>query len=167
MYAAPFIAPLSYAGVGLLLIMNRLTDHRTREWSLWVMFLAWCGFCGNFVLSVIDHAQNGFFHASEWIPVASSALAVGFLLIPLFARVDRPFLQLCAAILGLQALVGVTGFVLHGLADVNGTGPTLLDRIVYGAPILAPLLFADLVILAGIGLFVLYRDHCDNAVVRS
>lgn len=158
-YAAPFVAPLAYTGVGLLLIMNRMTDHQTREWSLWVLFLAWCGFCGNFVLSVTDHAQNGFFHATEWIPVVSSALAVGFLIIPLLVATDRPFLRLCAAALVLQAGAGLWGFLLHGLADLYGTGPTLLDRIVYGAPILAPLLFTDLVILASIGLYVLYRDH--------
>lgn len=156
-YAAPFAAPLAYTGIGLLLVMNRMVDHRSRDWSLWVMFLALGGFVGNFIFSVTDHAQNGFFHVTEWIPVASSALAVGFLVMPMLMKVDRAFLRWCGWVMLLQASVGVLGFVLHGLADLHGTGPTLFDRVVYGAPIFAPLLFADLVILALIGIVILYR----------
>jgi hypothetical protein len=57
----------------------------------------------------------------------------------------------------LQAIVGLLGFALHCHADVHGVGPTLFDRVVYGAPIFAPMLFPDLVLLAGIGLWVLYQ----------
>jgi len=42
------------------------------EWPLWAIFLALGGFVGNFTFSVTDHAQNGFYHSSEWIPVCSS-----------------------------------------------------------------------------------------------
>jgi hypothetical protein len=157
-YAAPFAAPLAYTGIGLLLIMNRMVDPETREWPLWVVFLALGGFVGNFVFSVTDHAQNGFYHVTEWIPVVSSGLAVGFLLVPLIAPVSQAYLRVCAAIMVLQASVGVVGFALHGLADWHGVGATLKDRIVYGAPIFAPMLFPDLVLLAGIGLWVLYRQ---------
>jgi hypothetical protein len=37
---------------------------------------------GNFALSLTEHAENGFFHWTEWIPVASSAFAVGVLRVP-------------------------------------------------------------------------------------
>src|SRR5262249_55214900 len=76
-YTAPFAAPLAYAGIGLLLIMNRMVDPRSAEWALWVLFLALGGFVGNFIFSLADHAQNGFFHETEWLPVAASAFAVG------------------------------------------------------------------------------------------
>jgi hypothetical protein len=156
-YAAPFAAPLAYTGIGLLLIMNRMVPQDSREWPLWVIFLAWGGFVGNFVFSVTDHAQNGFFHLTEWIPVISSALAVGFLVLPLLTSVNAQYLAACGLVMLLQASVGVIGFALHFHADWNGVGPTLLDRIVYGAPVFAPMLFPDLVILAGIGLFGLHR----------
>ena len=81
-YTAPFAAPLAYTGLGLLLIMNRMVDADSAEWPRWVLLLALGGFVGNFVFSLTDHAQNGFFHATEWIPVAASAFAVGFLLVP-------------------------------------------------------------------------------------
>ena len=57
----------------------------------------------------------------------------------------------------LQAGVGVLGFGLHLHADIYGVGPTLFDRMIYGAPVFAPMLFPDLVLLAFIGLWVLYQ----------
>jgi hypothetical protein len=156
-YAAPFAAPLAYTGIGFLLIMNRMVETESAEWPLWVIFLALGGFVGNFVFSVTDHAQNGFYHVTEWIPVASSALAVGFMIVPLIMKVNRPYLVLCAALMLFQAAVGVLGFALHFRADVIGVGPTLFDRVVYGAPVFAPMLFPDLVLLAAIGLWELYR----------
>jgi hypothetical protein len=162
-YAAPFAAPLAYTGIGLLLIMNRMVDADGMEWPLWVIFLANGGFAGNFIFSVTDHAQNGFYHPSEWIPVCSSALAVGFMIVPLVMRVSRAFLRLCALLMLLQAAVGLLGFGLHLRADIHGMGPTLLDRIIYGAPIFAPMLFPDLVLLAFIGLWVLYKQMTPTA----
>ena len=156
-YAAPFAAPLAYTGIGLLLIMNRMVNADGMEWPLWVIFLALGGFVGNFIFSVTDHAQNGFYHRSEWIPVCSSALAVGFMIVPLIIRVSRAFLRVCAFLMLLQAAVGLLGFGLHLRADIHGAGPTFLDRVIYGAPIFAPMLFPDLVALACIGLWVLYQ----------
>jgi hypothetical protein len=53
--------------------------------------------------------------------------------------------------------VGLVGFYLYVRPDLRALGPTWFDRIIYGAPIFAPLLFVDLVILALIGLWVLRR----------
>ena len=156
-YAAPFAAPLAYTGIGLLLIMNRMVPEEKTEWSLWVIFLALGGFAGNFIFSVTDHAQNGFYHPTEWIPVISSALAVGFLFVPLIMQVNRAFVKVCAAVMLFQAAVGILGAILHARADIYSTGPTLFDRVVYGAPVFAPMLFPDLVMLASIGLWVLYQ----------
>src|SRR5262245_17131684 len=101
-YAAPFAAPLSYTGLGLLLIVNRMVDPRSEEWAYWILLLALGGFLGNFVFSLSDHAINGFFRKIEWLPVASSAFAVSFLAVPFLVKVERRFLFLCAAILMLQ-----------------------------------------------------------------
>lgn len=153
-YAAPFAAPLAYTGLGLLLIANRLVAPGTGEWARWVLLLALGGFVGNFVFSLTDHAQNGFFNAIEWVPVASSGIAIGFLLVPFLRPVNRAYLRLTAVILLAQALVGVLGFGLHAMADLREAGP-LLERILSGAPPMAPLLFVNLSLLAGIGLWVL------------
>jgi len=154
-YAAPFAAPLAYTGLGLLLIANRLLTPDSLEWGQWMLFLALGGFMGNFVFSLTDHATNGFFNPLEWLPVVTSAFAVGFLLVPLLVSVPRSFLWACAGVLGVQAVVGLVGFALHAAADLRQPAATWFDRILSGAPPLAPLLFPNLVILGLIALRVL------------
>jgi hypothetical protein len=54
-YSAPFAAPLAFTGLGLLIIMNRMVDPETLEWSQWVLLLTLGGFVGNFIFSLSDH----------------------------------------------------------------------------------------------------------------
>jgi len=154
-YAAPFAAPLAYTGLGLLLVMNRMVEADSAEWPMWVLLMALGGFFGNFLFSVTDHAQNAFYHWTEWIPVVSSAFAVGFLTVPFLTPVTRPYLWLSGGVLAVQAAVGVLGFFLHVSGNLSGVSPHLWDNIVFGAPPLAPLLFPNLVLLALISLWVL------------
>jgi len=161
-YAAPFAAPLAYTGLGLLLIMNRMVDSRTLEWGQWVLLLALAGFFGNFVFSLTDHAQNGFFRSAEWIPVISSAFAVGFLIAPLLMPVTSRFLLLCAAVLALQVAVGILGFIFHVAANLRGSSVRIWENLVNGAPLMAPLLFVNLVLLASIALWVIH-DRVSSA----
>jgi hypothetical protein len=153
-YAAPFAAPLAYTGLGLLLVLNRIVRGDTVEWAQWIVLLALGGFAGNFIFSLTDHAMNGFYAAAEWIPVASSACAVGFLGVALLSRVTRGYLVVCAAVLGAQMIVGIAGFALHARADLAYPG-TLLERALAGAPPMAPLLFPNLALLGLIGLVAL------------
>ena len=60
-------------------------------------------------------------------------------------------------VLLLQAAVGVTGFVIHGVADLHGPSRGFFQNIVNGAPPFAPLLFPNLVVLGLIGLWVIHR----------
>jgi hypothetical protein len=156
-YTAPFAAPLAYTGIGVLLLLNRMVDADSAEWGYWVLLLALGGFVGNFIFSLADHAQNGFFYATEWVPVVSSAFAVGFLLTPFLVTVGRPFLLWCAAVLLLQVAVGLLGFYYHTAANLRGQSPSTFDNFVYGAPAMAPLLFPNLVLLAFLGLWALHR----------
>jgi len=152
-YTAPFVAPLSFAGLGFLLLLNRMVAWESIDWGKWVMFLAWSGFVGNFILSLCDHAQNGFFYFREWIPVVSSALAVGFLLTAMTASVNDSFLKPCFWIVGIQVLVGLLGFYFHLVADLRGPASSFMDNLKYGAPPFAPLLLPNLAILAAIGIW--------------
>ena len=156
-YTAPFVAPLAYTGIGLVIVLDRMVDARSLEWSRWVILLAAGGFAGNFVLSLADHAQNGFFYPTEWIGVVAGAVAVGFLVAAVIVP-DNP--SLLAANLGLmviQIVVGLLGFYLHALGNVLGRRGPLWDRFIYGAPVFAPLLFADLAFLAILGLWAQWR----------
>jgi hypothetical protein len=157
-YAAPFAAPLAYTGLGLLLVANRMLRVDRPEWAYWILLLTLGGFFGNFVFSLTDHATNGFYRPIEWLPVTSSAFAVSFLLVPLVVTVQRRYLLLCGAILILQAIVGVIGFGLHLVADLEGPSSRMFENVVHGAPPFAPLLFPNLVLLSLIALWVL-RQH--------
>jgi hypothetical protein len=152
-YAAPFAAPLAYTGLGFLLLVNRMVAPRSAEWARWVIFMALGGFFGNFVLTLTDHASNGFFVATEWIPVISSAFATGFLIAALLLPITRKFLDLCVVILIAQALVGILGFWFHVQANLIEPGTSVWEKLVNGAPPLAPLLFPNLVGLALIGIW--------------
>jgi hypothetical protein len=154
-YSAPFAAPLAYTGLGFLLIMNRMEDPETVEWAQWVLLLTLGGFVGNFVFSLADHAGNGFFNPVEWVPVIASAIAIGFLAVPLLMRISRVYIDLCAALLLVEAGVGLWGFVLHAMANLRGPSVHALDNFIYGAPPMAPLLFPNLMVLGVIALWQL------------
>ena len=154
-YSAPFAAPLAYAGLGFLLVMNRMVDTDSVEWAQWVVFLTLGGFFGNFVFSLTDHAQNGFFYSVEWVPVVASAFAVGILAVPLVMPVSKRFIELSAAILMLEAVVGIWGFWLHASSNLRGPSIHMFDNFIYGAAPIAPLLFPNLMVLGTIGLWQL------------
>jgi hypothetical protein len=152
-YSAPFAAPLAYTGVGCLLLLNRLEPEDSPDWGPWVVLLALGGFVGNFALSLCDHAQNGFHDGLEWVPVFAAAFAVGFLLVAMQRAGDAFFLKLCLVLMAVQAAVGVWGAGLHVWADIHGPASSLRENVLNGAPPFAPLLFTNLALLAGIGLW--------------
>ncbi len=152
-YAAPFVAPLAFTGVGLLLLMNGMIYDSELEWAQWVVFLAGLGWCGNFLLSVLDHAQNGFFNTSEWLPVLTSAMAIGCLTTLFILPYKPSFLKFCVGVLGINMIVGFAGLLFHFAADLHAPGMKITDRFIYGAPLFAPLLFPNLSLLALLGIW--------------
>ncbi|MDB4977385.1 MAG: hypothetical protein JWN48_5726 [Myxococcaceae bacterium] len=156
-YAAPFAAPLAYIGVGLLLILVRIEAAGSRDFGPWVLVLSLGGILGNFALSLLDHAQNGFFQPTEWIPVAAAAFGASFLLVAI-CRPTPAFLQLCYGVSAFEALIGLLGFALHLRAEATSPGAGVLERLVYGAPAFAPLLFTNMALLSAIGLWASLRS---------
>lgn len=166
-YSAPFAAPLAYTGLGFLLVMNRMVDSESVEWAQWILLFTMGGFIGNFVFSLADHAANGFFFKVEWVPVGASALAIGFLCIPLLTPVSRAFIDLTAALLLVEAGVGLWGFVLHTMGNLQGPSIRAFDNFIYGAPPMAPLLFPNLMVLGIIGLWQLRKLEETGALVHG
>lgn len=165
-YAAPFAAPLAYAGLGFLLLANRMLERRSTLWAQWVLFLALGGFVGNFTLSLLDHAQNGFFVTLEWIPVTASAFAIGAITVALARPHDTPYLRFVTLILVSEVVVGGVGFALHLMANLNGPGG-LRENLLYGAPLFSPLLFPNLALLAGLAVLVLAQPESSGATPLS
>ena len=123
------------------------------------------GYIGNFVFSLADHAENGFFFRVEWVPVIASALAVGFLCVSVLTPVSRLFVDLSALILVLEAGIGLWGFALHTMGNLSGPSIHTFDNFIYGAPPMAPLLFPNLMVLGIVGLWQLRIKQIPNAQV--
>lgn len=155
-YAAPFVAPLAYSGIGFLILLNRMIPSTSDDWARWIILLALGGWIGNFALSLTDHAQNAFFNWAEWIPVIASAIGTGALIAAIVDYRNRAYLRLCLILMAIETVVGVAGWILHILAIASSPMASLWERIVYSAPVFAPLLFANLALLAMIGLCTLY-----------
>jgi hypothetical protein len=171
-YAAPFAAPLAYTGLGLLLIMNRMVASDDVEWALWLIALSAGGFAGNFVLCLTDHAVNGFYRPEEWIPVVSAAFATAFLAVPFIVEVTRSYLRLCAAVVGIQIIVGVAGFYFHVSAsqivqEVQRSLSGAFYNLINGAPPMAPLLFPNLSLLALYALWAYSRFVPETGSAQS
>lgn len=154
-YTAPFVAPLSFTGIGLLLIMNSMIDDADLEWAQWVVLIAGAGWCGNFILSAFDHAQNGFFNPLEWLPVFTSAMVVGCLATLFFLPHQPFFFKFCGVVLGINFVVGIAGFFLHLAADLQAPAVEPIEHFLYGAPLFAPLLFPNLSLLGILGIWKL------------
>ena len=166
-YTAPFCAPLAYTGIGLLLILNRTVDARTVEWALWVVFLTLGGFVGNFALTLADHAQNGFFSPWEWAGVVASAWAVAACCGLMAAPDNRTMRALALAVMAVQMAVGLLGFALHVRADLASPMPDLWQKVLYGAPLFAPLLLNDIAILGVLAVWAVARVAPKPADVRA
>src|SRR5947199_7378174 len=94
-----------------------MVAERSLEWARWVVLLAAGGFMGNFVLSLADHAQNGFFYPSEWIGVVSGAVGVGFLTAIVIVPESRALLIMNLGLMVIQVGVGLLGSYLHARAN--------------------------------------------------
>ena len=103
---------------------------------------------------------------AEWIPVVAAAFAVSFLLTTFFGYRDTGYLRICGGVMLVQVLVGLLGGWMHLQADLQVPSQSLHDRIVHGAPVFAPLLFADIAILALLGLWRLDRTQPHAAQKR-
>ena len=164
-YSAPFVAPLAYTGLGLLLLLNRRSDPDAgAAWGQWVVFLALAGVVGNFGLSLADHAQNGFFRPTEWIPVGAAAFGIGALSVVVLRPWSHSARRVGWVGVGVQAVTGVLGFVLHVWPALDRRETvSLFEAVVYGAPPFAPLLFTNLALLAALGMLALGPTRPDGA----
>lgn len=148
-YAAPLVAPFAYSGLAFVaLFTDGFCAHFGEYRKRILFFLTGAGFLGNFLLSVFDHARNGFFVTTEWVPVFVAA----FTCVVLFWAAFKKSLSFEDAVtvhlaLGLAILTGLIGFVLHLVADLHSLMPDFKDKFIYGAPIFAPLLFCDIAFL--------------------
>jgi hypothetical protein len=80
---------------------------------------------------------------------------------------NLPFLRYCLILMTVEIGVGLAGWILHLVSVIKSPMASLWDRVVYSAPIFAPMLFADLAILAMIGIVALSRTLANIQVHRT
>lgn len=168
-WAPPILGPFTFALVGLLglsaawiedppdsgtliLLGNKrlkLPLSKTRAFFM----ITGMGALATVISSVLDHARTNFSNPWLWVPTAIGvfatvvAVGLGFTEKPL--RTD--FFIYTFAML-LMILAGVLGTALHISQDLTTQRQIVLERFIRGAPLLAPLLFAD---IGSIGLIAL------------
>ncbi|MBE0695375.1 MAG: hypothetical protein IH586_00470, partial [Anaerolineaceae bacterium] len=69
-----------------------------------------------------------------------------------YTRLDRGDVLTYLVTMGLMVLVGLVGAYLHVEHDLTGQGALLVERAIRGAPLMAPLLFAN---MGALGVMVL------------
>jgi len=160
-WAPPFLGPFTFALVGLLglsavwreepvdsgilvLLGDRevtMPYSKTRAF----FFITGLGALATTISSVLDHARTDFSNPWLWLPTLIGVFAT--VIAVLLGAIDHPsrweFLTYALTMLILM-LVGVTGTILHIEQNLTSRGVFVMDRFIRGAPILAPLLFADI-----------------------
>lgn len=174
-FASPVMAPLAFAGIALVGLYAALEEVKEQPGMLKVpgvgifkapisrdkhfLWLVGFGFAASAITSIIDHGQYGY-SIYKLIPIVYGLFATGVVLTLAISKEWTTADELTyfwTMIMGI--VVGVLGFGFHLSGDLGGTGQISLERILVFAPILAPLLYADLGIL---GLIVVASEKSNN-----
>jgi len=160
-WAPPVLGPFTFALVGLLGLsaawiedppdsgtLILLGDYRLRlpySKTRAYFFITGMGALATVISSVLDHARTDFSNPWLWVPTAigifATVVATGM------GFTGKPFRSdyfIYTTAMLLMILAGVLGTGLHILQDLTSLREVVLERFIRGAPLLAPLLFADI-----------------------
>ncbi len=172
-WAPPILAPLAYAGVGLLGLSAAWPEEPRESGILHLplslkvqlpypksnayFLMVSLGILVALVSSVLDHARHGWAHSSFWWPVIAGIF--GTVVAAMMGGSKRPssidYYTYYAAML-LLIFVGVLGTYFHIRADLTTDNLIIVERFLRGAPFMSPLLFTNMGIL---GLIISIPSH--------
>ncbi len=158
-FSAPALAPVAFAGIAVLGIIAALKEMRRTHFLLpgftvftlgltkrRLYFIAIAiGLGAATLTAAIEHSQGGYENWTEWVPVlfggACAGAAFGYAL-----RRDPKWREMIGVLLfgAVATLLGVVGFAFHASYDLGDSGSINIERLIHGAPLFAPMLFADL-----------------------
>ncbi len=160
MWAPPILGPLAFAGIGLLGISAAWREMPPESGILMLpggirlkmpypktrayLFMVALGALTTMISSVFDHARTGFANPWLWVPTLAGVFAT--VVTAALAALPDPApgeVRVYAFSMALLILTGLLGVVFHFQADVLARGGIVAERFLRGAPILAPMLFAD------------------------
>jgi hypothetical protein len=167
-WAPPVLGPMVFALVGILGISAAWVEEPPESGLLRVFgrrlqlpypktqayfYIVGMASLATVISSVLDHARLDF--ADPWLWLPTGAGVFGTVTAVTLAAIDRPtradLLTYTGAMLLLMGVGGI-GALLHVRANLTAEGLVVVERFLRGAPVLAPLLFANVGLL---GLLVL------------
>jgi len=168
-WAPPILGPLTFSLVGLLGISSVWIEDPPDSGILRILrgkriqlplsatralfFIVGLASLATVISSVLDHARTDFSNPWLWIPTSVGVFAtVVAVVLGFIEKPARGDLFTYFAAMSLMLLVGVIGFYLHISEDLTSKGTLLVERLLRGAPPLAPLLFTN---IGALGLIVL------------
>lgn len=168
-WAPPVLGPLAFALVGLLGLSAAWIESPADSGSLTLLggrrlhlpysktrayfYMIGLGILIALISNALDHARTRFENPWLWVPLAVGVFsAVVAVMLGMIERPTRADLFTYVGAMLLLMAVGGLGVILHGQADLTGRFVFVPERFLRGAPILAPMLFANMGML---GLIVL------------
>lgn len=175
-WAPPLFGPITFAGVGFIGMIVAWKEDPADSGSLLlpggmklkmpfsksaaVFLLVSLGMLGTVLSSVIDHARTGFENPWLWLPTIIGVFAtVVSAVLGTVDAPDRKELSTFVAAMLLMIAAGLIGSWFHLQTDLTANAQFVQERFLRGAPILAPLNFANMAIL---GLMVLLDPREDR-----
>jgi hypothetical protein len=169
-WAPPVVGPLVFSLVGIigitaiwkeyppdsgrLILYNgkpiQFPLNKTRAFFLMVSL----GTLATLISSVLDHARTGFQNPWLWVPIAAGTFGViAPFVLALLKEPQRGDLLIYFLIMVGLIVVGLIGAGLHIFNNLTSRYQFVAERFIRGAPLLAPLLFANMGALGLINLF--------------
>jgi hypothetical protein len=164
-WAPPMFGPITFAGLGIFGLFVSMTESPadSGKLKLWgqrtlqipipktngYIFLVALGILGTLISSVLDHARTGFENPWLWLPTIVGIFAVVAAVIVGDLAEDTPIeIQVYVVAMLLMILVGLIGTILHLQTDFTSNYAFVQERFLKGAPIMAPLNFANMGLIA-------------------
>jgi len=175
-WGPPILGPLTFALVGVLGISAAWVEDPPDSGRLTLLFgrrlqmplsktrayflLIGLGVLATVISSVLDHARTQFENPWLWIPTVIGVFGtIVAVMLGVIERPSRADLTIYTVTMLLLILVGVVGALLHINDDLTAGRTFVAERFIRGAPILAPLLFAN---MGTLGLLVLLDPRSET-----
>jgi hypothetical protein len=158
-FSAPVLASLAFSGICGMGITAAVEEIRPGHYvlpglavislgvtkrQLYFLFIG-LGIGAATVSAAIEHSQEGYLNWTMWLPVILGGLCAGAMIGHAWHR-EPPISELIFVLgaCGVAVPLGILGFAFHASFDASAAGGISVERMVHGAPLFAPMLFADL-----------------------
>jgi len=143
-WGLPPLAPPSFALVGLLGLVGLAKLEQDDKSHLYFL-LSSVGVAIATVSSVFDHIRSGFTNPWLWVPtIAGTFGMIAAFAVGVIRRRERADLITYTVAMAAQLIVGPLGSLLHLYHDLGVGGTIVVERLLRNAPVLAPMVFANM-----------------------